>query len=480
VNTRRHNTPIEKDGELVPGGWNRRAFLGLIARGAVGMALSPLVARAQSDDAAPPNFVIIFTDDQGYDDVGCYWTPKGAPGYEKIDTPALDTMAQEGVKFTDFYACAPVCTPSRAGLMTGCYADRVGLGKVLGPKSTKGLNPDEVTIAELLKRRGYATACIGKWHLGHHSQFLPTRHGFDYFFGLPYSNDMVPAILMRNEEVIFNENTLPRNQMTQMSTEEAVNFISANKDRPFFLYLAHAMPHVPLWVSEAFRHKSRRGLYGDVIMEIDWSVGKVLEKLKALGLKQNTLVIFTSDNGPWLKYKVEGGKAYPLRYGKATVFEGGQRVPCIMRWPGKIPAGSVCHELAAAMDVYPTLALLAGASLPRGRVIDGKDIWPLMSGAPDATSPHEALFYIIDNQVLGVRKGQWKYILKHRPISWAFPPRQAPGEVSEALYDLSNDISEAVNVIDAHPTVVQELKELRSAFIADLAKNSRPASVVEK
>ncbi|MBI1928316.1 sulfatase-like hydrolase/transferase, partial [Candidatus Poribacteria bacterium] len=211
-----------------------------------------------------------------------------------------------------------------------------------------------------------------------------------------------------------------------------------------------------------------------------WSVGKVLEKLKELGLDKNTLVIFTSDNGPWLKYKVEGGKAYPLRYGKATVFEGGQRVPCIMRWPGKIPAGSVCHEFAAAMDVYPTLALLAGASLPRGRVIDGKDIWPLMSGSPGATSPHDALFYIIDNQVLGLRKGQWKYILKHRPISWAFPPKQAPGEVSEALYDLSSDIGESVNVIDAHPTVVQELKELRRAFIADLAKNSRPAGVVGK
>jgi len=322
-------------------GYTRRNFLKTLGIASTALTIpgcAPGLGRfTENSSGRKPNFVIIFTDDQGYADVGCF----GAKGFA---TPNLDRMAAEGTKFTDFYSAAPVCSPARAALLTGCYPRRVSIPRVLFPRDNIGLNPEEITIAELLKKRGYATACIGKWHLGHLPQFLPTSQGFDYYFGLPYSNDMSPLPLIEGNQAI--EHDPDQNTLTQRYTEKAVDFITKNKDRPFFLYLPHTMPHVPLGVSENFKGKSARGLYGDVIMEIDWSVGKILQTLKKLNLDEQTLVIFTSDNGPWLSKGKHGGKADPLRDGKFSTYEGGMRMPCIMRWPGKIPPAKVCSEIA--------------------------------------------------------------------------------------------------------------------------------------
>ena len=414
----------------------------------------------------PPNFIVILIDDLGYQDVGCF----GAP---LIRTPRLDKMAAEGVKFTSFLA-QPVCTPSRAALMTGCYPMRVGLPRVLFPNAKEGINASEITLAQLLKTRGYATTCIGKWHLGHLPPFLPTRHGFDSYFGIPYSNDMgntkagnPPLPLMRNEEII--EQPVDQDTLTKRYTEEAVKFIRENKDRPFFLYLPHTMVHVPLHVSDRFRGKSKQGLYGDAVEEIDWSTGEILDTLASLGLDENTLVIFTSDNGPWLSEGANGGAALPLRAGKGTTFEGGVREPCIMRWPGRIPAGAVCSELATTMDVFPTFARLSGAQVPTNRIIDGKDIWPLMSGAKDAKSPYDALFYYKAESLEAVRSGKWKLILERKgnPV---------------ALYDLDADVGESNDLAAAHPDVVKRLKHMAEKCRDDLGdtltkrkgKNCRP------
>ncbi|MHC4148093.1 MAG: sulfatase-like hydrolase/transferase, partial [Planctomycetota bacterium] len=327
---------------------SRRDFIKSVGLGAAAMTLPGCrgIGRLLRDRPVKyrPNFVVVFTDDQGYADVGCF----GAKGFE---TPNLDRMAAEGVRFTSFYVAAPSCTPSRAALLTGCYPQRVGLPYVLfptGPEWTAnrtdiGINGQEETIAELLKSRGYATACIGKWHLGHHRKFLPTRHGFDYYFGLPYSNDMrpenneeyPPLPLVEGEQAI--EYDPDQSQLTRRYTEKAIEFIRQNKDKPFFVYLPHTMVHVPLFVSERFKGKSEQGMYGDVIMEIDWSVGQIMSVLKEVGVDEKTLVIFTSDNGPWLAYGDHGGLAGPLREGKGTTWEGGMREPCIMRWPGQIP-----------------------------------------------------------------------------------------------------------------------------------------------
>ncbi len=451
----------------------RRDFLRTIARGTAGMALSGYVhpgAHAQARQGeSQPNLVVIFTDDLGYSDLSCF-------GSETIKTPRVDRMADEGMKFTDFYVAAPVCTPSRAALMTGCYPTRVGMGgRHLGPNgtafvvstpaSTTGLNPDEVTIAELLKGRGYATACIGKWHLGHLPPFLPRRHGFDYYYGIPYSNDMNPCVLMRNEEVIED----PANQatLTERYTDEAVRFITENSNGPFFLYLPHTMPHTPLHVSDRFAGKSEAGLYGDVVECLDWSTGRILDTLKELGLDDNTLVIFTSDNGPWLFQQAHGGCARPLRAGKGTTYEGGMRVPCVMRWPGKIPAGAVCSELATTMDLLPTLANLAGAEPPSDRIIDGKDIWPLMAGHLGAKSPTEAFYYYFMDSLQGVRSGQWKLMIE-RTRSLEYPFRHVlkrdvdrPDEVvPEALYNLDADVGEQHNVIDRYPEIAERLRGL--------------------
>jgi arylsulfatase A-like enzyme len=428
-----------------------------------------------------PNFILIFADDLGYGDLGCY-NPSST-----IRTPRLDRMAAEGVRFTDFYSAAPVCTPSRAALMTGCYPIRVGMSDmprlVLFPDSKEGLHPDEVTIAEILKARGYATACVGKWHLGHLPPFLPTRQGFDSYFGIPYSNDMKPTPLMRNEATI--EEPADQATLTERYTDEAVAFIRANRGRPFFLYLPHTFPHVPLYASDRFRGKSPRGLYGDVVEAIDWSTGRILDTLAELGIDDRTLVLFTSDNGPWVVKGEHGGSAGPLRGAKGTTFEGGMREPCIARWPARIPAGSVCREVATAMDVMPTFARLAGAAPLADRIIDGKDITPLLEGRPGAVSPHEAFFYYRRGALEAVRGGRWKLMCERRTRQ-EYPYGEKKPEdvvVPEALFDLESDLGETTNVIDKHPGEAARLRALANAMRDDVGdarteaagRNRRPA-----
>jgi len=431
---------------------------------------------------------VILTDDQGYEDAGCYGSPD-------IDTPNLDRMAAEGVRFTDFYSAAPSCTPSRAALMTGCYPQRVSLPNVIGPKSNIGINANEVTLAEVLKTQGYATACYGKWHLGHHPEFLPTRHGFDDYFGLPYSNDMWPhhptnkkgypdLPLIEGVETI--ELNPDQRMLTTWYTERAVAFIEKNKDRPFFLYVPHNMPHVPLHVSDKFAGKSKRGLYGDVIMEIDWSVGQILGALDRLGLDRDTLVVFTSDNGPWLSYGDHAGSAGPLREGKGTTFDGGQREIGLMRWPGRIPAGTVCTEPAAMFDLLPTFARLAGAEVPSDRVIDGKDVWPLASGQPGAQSPHDAFYFYRGNQLQAVRSGNWKLHLPHdyrsldTPGAGGRPGPYVKKQIGKALFDLENDIGEQRDLSLDYPEIVQRLEAMARQFDKDLKATARPPGKIER
>lgn len=416
-----------------------------------------------------PNIVIVFTDDQGYQDVGVFGSPD-------IATPHLDRMAGEGVRFTNFHVAQAVCSASRAALLTGSYANRVGIHGALDHTSKHGLNPAETTIAEVVKPLGYRTAIIGKWHLGHHPEFLPTRQGFDEFFGLPYSNDMwphhpenknyYPPLPLYEHETIID--TIEDQQLlTTWYTERAVDFIERNKDEPFFLYLAHSMPHVPLFVSDKFRGKSRRGLYGDVIMEIDWSVGQVLQALKTHGLDENTLVIFASDNGPWLSYSGHSGAALPLREGKGTSWEGGIRVPCIMRWPGKLPAGETQGKPAMTIDLLPTIAYLTGGDLPEND-IDGRNIWDLMQVREGADSPHDAYYiYYNRNELQAVLMGDWKLYLPHAyrtlkaeqgfrddgiPIKYEMTRIETP-----ELYHLGNDVGETTDVAASHPDVVKRM-----------------------
>jgi arylsulfatase A-like enzyme len=410
---------------------------------------------------------VIFTDDQGYADVGCF----GAEGFA---TPNIDRMAAEGAKFTSFYSAAPVCTPARAALLTGCYPQRVSMPRVLFQRDNIGLNPDEITIADILKARGYATCCIGKWHLGHLPEFLPTRQGFDYYFGIPYSNDMNPVVLVENEQTI--ETKPDQSQLTRRYTEKAVEFITTNKDRPFFVYLPHTMPHVPLFASVAFVGNTSGRLYGDVIMELDWSVGEILKTVKELGIDEKTLVIFTSDNGPWLSKGDHGGSAKPLRDGKFATYEGGMREPCVMRWPGRIPAGMVCSEIATTMDLLPTLARLAGAKPPADRIIDGKDIWPLMT-KPKARTPYKELFYYFEGQLGAVRAGDWKLVLKRK---------RGREQISPGLYNLARDIGEQNDLSRQHPEIVRRLTALADKCRRDIGdtvtgvtgKNVRPAGRV--
>ena len=428
-----------------------------------------------------PNFIIILTDDQGYQDIGCFGSPL-------ISTPNLDRMAKEGIKFTDFYATAPICSPSRASLMTGCYPLRVGITSVLFPKDKIGLNPAEVTISKLLKQEGYSTACIGKWHLGEGPELSPLKHGFDYFFGLPFSNDedhseYGPEFprLVRNDKTI--EAPADRAMLTRKCTDEALKFIEDNKNNPFFLYLAHPMPHVKLGVSPPFKGKSKRGTYGDAIEEIDASTGEVFGLLKKLGLDEKTLVIFTSDNGPWLQCGEDGGSAIPLRSGKFSTFEGGMRVPCIMRWPSKIPAGAICDEMATTMDFLPTMAKLAGAELPYKNVIDGKDVWPLMSGQTGAKSPYEAFYYYWLENLEAVRSGQWKLILPRKEkFMWRFTGQRENQnmQVPVQLYDLQNDIGEKNNVEKQHPEIVKRLLDMAEKFDKDLKAHSHPPGKISE
>ncbi len=464
---------------------NRREFLKVAGLAAVGIAVpgctSALRASADRNASRTPNFIVIFIDDMGYADVGCF----GANGYE---TPNIDRLAAEGVRFTDFYAAASSCTPSRAALVTGCYPQRVGLPHVLGPEARIGISDKETTIAGMLKPLGYATACYGKWHLGHHRQFLPTRHGFDEYFGLPYSNDMWPKHpenptgypdlpLVEGERVVAYDPD--QTQLTTWYTERAVRFIEKNQDRPFFLYLPHSMVHVPLHVSDKFKGRSKRGLFGDVVMEIDWSVGQIVSTLQRLGLDKDTMVLFCSDNGPWLSYGDHAGSAKPLREGKGTTFDGGQREPAIFSWPGRIPGGRVCREPVSTMDVLPTIARLAGASLPEHK-IDGKDIWPVIAGAPGAKSPHEAFFYYQGWALEAVRSGQWKLHFSHgyrtlagRPGgTGGIPAKYEQAKTDLALYDLENDIGEQHNVADERPDIVTRLQELADAVRQDLGDSA--------
>src|ERR1043166_557721 len=374
-------------------------------------------------DKRSPNIVIILTDDQGYADVGCF----GAKGFA---TPNLDRMAREGMRFTDFYVASAVCTASRAALLTGCYPNRVGLQGALNHESRIGISDDEVLLSHLCRGRWYATACFGKWHLGCHPKFLPTRHGFDEFFGTPYSNDngplhptmrgLPPLPLYEDETVI--ERDPDQNFFTKRITEHAVRFIDKNREQPFFLYVPHIMPHVPIHASSAFRGRTERGLYGDVIEEIDWSVGEIFAALKSNGLDDRTLVIFFSDNGPFLSYGTHAGSAGPLREGKLTAWDGGMKSPFIARWPGKIPAGRVCTGPVVSIDLYPTVARLIGAPLPT-RAIDGLDLWPILSGEPGAPTPHEALYFYAGEELQAVRSGVWKLHFAHDYLTVAGPTR---------------------------------------------------------
>ncbi len=437
----------------------------------------------------PPNVVLVYADDLGYGDLGCY----GAKGYT---TPNLDRMAREGMRFTDFYVAQAVCSASRTALLTGCYPNRVGILGALGPAATHGIHDDEMTLGQLMKQRGYATAIYGKWHLGHHPKFLPPRHGFDDYFGLPYSNDMWskhPTAKFPDLPLVEGDKTIQMNpdqtQLTTWYTERAVRFIEKNKDKPFFVYVPHAMPHVPLHVSDKFKGKTERGLYGDVISEVDWSVGEILKTLKNLNLDDQTLVIFTSDNGPWLTYGDHGGSAGPLREGKGTAWDGGVRVPCIMRWPGKVPAGAVCREPAMTIDIFPTLAKLSGAPLPKHK-IDGMDIWPLISGQPNAKSPHEAFYFYWVQALHAVRAGKWKLHFPHPYNSLAGKPggtggkpvRGEPKKTELALYDMEKDPGETTNVAEQNPEVVRRLEALAEKArldLGDTATNRKGTGVRE-
>lgn len=475
--------------------------------------LAALFSLTVSDAAAedrPPNIVIMFIDDMGYADIG----PFGAKGYK---TPYLDQMAEEGMRFTDFQVTSAVCSASRSALVTGCYHRRIGFAGALGPGAKTGIHEDEVTIAEICKQKGYATACYGKWHLGHHPKFLPTNHGFDEYFGLPYSNDMWPyhpgvrelsmakrlkrwphLPLMEGTEVV-NPMVTGKDQelLTKQYTERAVSFIEKNKEQPFLVYLPHSMVHVPLYVSDDFRGKSGAGLFGDVVMEVDWSMGQILQTLKKHDLAENTLVIFTTDNGPWLSYGDHCGSAEPLREGKGTMWEGGCRVPTVMWWPGKIPAGTSCDELASTIDVLPTVASLIDADLP-SHAIDGKDIRPLMFGEEKAMSPHEYFYhYYGGGQLQAVRDREWKLFFPHQYRTMAgkpggtggIPTNYSQAKVTELeLYNLKQDVSESKNVASDYPEVVERLKEAgeraRQEFGDKLTKKTgdgvRPIGRIEK
>jgi len=472
----------------------RREFLKSAGVGAAAFTSPSLLSALDTRHSPrPPNIVVIFTDDQGYGDVGVY----GAKGFE---TPNLDRLAGEGVRFTDFYVAQPVCSASRAALLTGCYPNRIGIAGALWPGTKHGIGEQEVTLGELCRSRGYATAMYGKWHLGHQPKFLPLQHGFDEFVGIPYSNDMWPlhpdivdlppdsAARKRGypELCLFEGNSVvdpkitPADQanFTTLFTERATGFIRQNRERPFLLYLAHPMPHVPLFVSDKFKGRSQQGLYGDVIMEIDWSVGRILETLREVGVENNTLVIFATDNGPWQSYGNHGGSCGPLRGAKGTTWEGGVRVPCIARWPGRIPAGSVVTEPAMTIDILPTVARLIGADLP-SHPIDGKDIWPLMAGVSGVKSPHEALyFYYHQNDLEAVRSGKWKLVFPHKYRSLSGAPgrdgKPAPysrGRCGLELYDLNSDIGEQQDVAAQYPKVVQRLQALAERARDDLGDN---------
>ncbi len=395
--------------------------------------------KTKGGNVSRPNIILINCDDLGYGDVGCY-------GATDIATPNLDRMAREGMRFTSFYAGAPVCSPSRAALLTGRYAIRSGISRVLFPRDDIGISNDDTTVAELLKKQGYATACIGKWHLGHLPQFRPTRHGFDYYYGILYSNDMGPpkdgyrdVALMRGDEEI--ERPAVQDTLTRRYTEETIKFIREHKGEPFFVYLPHTMPHKPIYASEAFKGRSNRGLYGDVIQELDWSVGQIIDAVHEEGLDDNTLIMFTSDNGPYAD-----GSAGPLRGGKANVFEGGLRVPLIARWPGRIPAGSECTQPASMLDMLPSLVALVGGSVPADLEPDGRDITSMFANGDQM--PDYEFYYFRTEAIQAIRVGPWKLHVGRSDQTLEEPE----------LYNLEEDIGEENDVAKAHPDIVSDLR----------------------
>ncbi len=454
---------------------------------------------AKEDDLRHlPNVILIVTDDQGYSDVGIF-------GARRFETPHLDRLAREGRRFTDFYVGASVCTASRAALMTGCYPPRVSMFGALNHTSREGIHPDEVLLPEVLKENGYATACFGKWHLGTVVEFFPTRNGFDEFFGIPYSNDnskyhpvvadMPPLPLYKDETVVAFDPD--QREFTRRLTEKSVEFIDRHKEQPFFLYVPHIMPHVPIFASQKFVGTSDLGLYGDVIQEIDWSVGQIVKTVERHGLDTKTLIIFFSDNGPFLSYGEHAGHADPLREGKLTTFEGGFRSPCIMRWKDTIPADSVCSEIVSAMDLLPTIARMTGFQLPVDRPIDGRDIKPLLTGEPNGKSPHDAFYFYAGTELQAVRWGDYKLHYPHRYLTTAGEPgrngfpsnhkRLKPlsitssgldgiasrhgyrvVETPRALFNLKTDPGETTNILDQHPDVVIQIDRLAEKMREDL------------
>ena len=447
---------------------------------------------SQATRAAKPNFVIIFADDQGYGDLSCF-------GSKTIQTPNIDRLAAEGRKFTSFMVASPVCTPSRAALMTGCYPKRVGMHQhVLFPTSTKGLNPDEHTVADHLKAQGYATACFGKWHLGHYPQVLPTANGFDTYLGIPYSNDMNHpdnkgkpkggpdgmdvlwkdpestltkwnTPLVENEEIV--ELPVDQRTVTRRYTQKAIDFVREHHEKPFFVYLPHSMPHIPLYVPDDVRDPDPKHAYINVIEHIDTEVGRLLDTLDELKLNENTYVIYTTDNGPWLQFKHHGGSAGPLRDGKGTTFEGGQRVPCLMRGPG-IPAGTVCNELTGTIDVLPTIAAITGMALPGDKRVDGMDVSELWMGKTDESPRTEFLHYTSRGAIEGIRQGDWKLLVKqrgrnNRVASSKSPPPQV------FLFNLETDLGEQQNVAGDHPEIVEKLKKRMEELDAEITQNAR-------
>ena len=455
----------------------------LIGISFAGMVMTPVIAQVK------PNIVLIFMDDLGYGDLSCY----GASLYK---TPNLDRMASQGIRFTSFLAAQAVCSASRAGLLTGCYPNRVGISGALMPDAKIGLNPAEETIAEVVKKQNYKTCAIGKWHLGYQRQFLPMQQGFDEYLGLPYSNDMWPVDydgkpaplnsnkakypplpLLEGNDKIKQINTLDdQAQLTSIYTEKAIRFISENKNHPFFLYLAHSMTHVPLAVSSKFKGKSDQGLFGDVMMEIDWSVGEIMKALEKNRIDKNTLVIFTSDNGPWLNFGNHAGSTGGLREGKGNSFEGGQREPCLMRWPGHIAPGAICNKLASTIDILPTIAAITNAPLPEKK-IDGVNILPLMLGDEKANPRETFLYYYRKNSLEAVRKGTWKLVFAHpgrtyigfEPGKDGFPgPTNEYFQFDEALYDLRRDPGERYNVKENYPEIIAELKKIADDARIDL------------
>lgn len=467
----------------------RRDFLKCAGAGAVAIMAGPawLMAEgegkpsvAQGAVEGRPNFVVILIDDMGYGDVEPF-------GSKLNRTPNLNKMAAEGMKLTSFYA-APVCTPSRAQMMTGCYAKRVSMPNVIFPSCPTGLSTDEKTVARLLKDQGYSTMCIGKWHLGDQPEFLPTKHGFDHYIGLPYSNDMggnlekaeeaakkcetkkdkrPPLPLLRDEKVV--EAPAEQDKLTKLYTEEAVKFITASKDKPFFIYFPHTAVHTPINPGKEFAGKSANGRYGDWVEEVDWSVGEVLKTLRDLKLDSNTMVIFTSDNGPWLVKGKDGGVAGPLRGGKGSCWEGGMREPTIAWWPGKIAAGSSCDAMMSEVDVLPTLVKLAGGEVLADKKIDGMDVWPLLSGK-SKDSPHEALYYFKGNRLEGVRSGSWKLLITRQNdgMGMKAADKNVKKPFSPELYNLDSDIGEKTDVAEKNPDVVRRLQALIDTMDKDL------------